>query len=179
MWLKILLGLAAILIIFIIVVATRPSTFRVERSALVSAPPEAVFAEVNDFHRWEAWNPWGKLDPAMKQSYEGPAAGAGAKYAWVGNNNVGEGSMTILESKPNDLVRIQLDFLKPFAGTSLSEFTFRPEGAGTKVTWAMSGKNNFIAKVLCLFMSTDKMIGGQFEKGLADLKSIAEKKSPQ
>ena len=177
MWSKILIGLAALLVIFVIIVATRPSTFQVARSTLISAAPEAAFAEVNDFHRWESWNPWGKIDPAMKQSYEGPPSGAGAKYSWAGNKEVGEGSMTILESKPNDRIRIQLDFIKPFAGTNLAEFTFKPEGAGTSVTWAMSGKKNFICKAIGLFMNMDKMIGDQFDKGLADLKSITEKRS--
>ncbi|HEX5034943.1 MAG TPA: SRPBCC family protein [bacterium] len=174
---KILLGLAVALALFIIIVATRPAAFQVTRSISVATPPETVFAQVNDFHHWGAWNPWGKLDPAMKQSYEGPAAGAGAVYSWVGNNQVGEGKMTILQSQPNERIRIQLDFHKPLAGTSLAEFTFKPEGEKTTVSWSMSGKNNFIAIAMGLFMNVDKMIGDQFEKGLADLKSIAERRT--
>lgn len=176
---KIFLGLALILIVFAIVVATRPPDYRVDRSILVSAPPEAVFAEVNDFHRWEAWNPWDKIDPQMKQSYEGAASGVGAKYSWAGNKDVGEGRMTIIESKPSELIRIQMDFLKPFAGTSLAEFSFKPQGDKTSVTWSMSGKNNFVGKAISLFCNMDKMIGDQFDKGLADLKTISEKRSPQ
>ncbi|HKY62880.1 MAG TPA: SRPBCC family protein [bacterium] len=171
---KTLLGLAVILALFVIIVATRPATFQVTRSISVAAPPEAVFAQVNDLHRWAVWNPWGKLDPAMKVGYEGPAAGTGAVYSWVGNSQVGEGKMTILESRPNERIRIQLDFYKPMAGTSLAEFTFKPEGEKTTVSWSVSGKNNFIAKAMGLFMNMDKMIGDQFDKGLADLKSIAE-----
>ena len=173
---KILIALAALLVLFLIVVATRPSGFKVERSASIAAPPATVFEQVNDFHAWAAWNPWGKLDPNMKQSYEGPASGVGAVYHWAGNNQVGEGRMTILESRPNELVKIQLDFYKPFAGTSIAEFSFKPEGERTLVTWSMSGKNNFIAKAMGLVMNMDQMIGGQFEKGLAEIKTLSEKK---
>jgi hypothetical protein len=171
---KILVAIAVIIVAFLIIVALQPSDFRVTRSANVMAPPAAVFDQVNDFHKWEAWNPWGKLDPAMKQSYEGAPAGTGAVYKWKGNNQVGEGSMTITESRPNDLIWIKLEFVKPFASTADTEFTFKPQGNQTAVTWSMSGKNNFLAKAMCLFMSMDKMIGGQFEKGLADMKSIVE-----
>jgi uncharacterized protein YndB with AHSA1/START domain len=129
---------------------------------------------VNDFHKWEAWNPWGKLDPAMKESYEGAPAGVGAVYTWTGNSQVGEGRMTITESRPNELIRIKMEFLKPFAATSTAEFTFRPEGNRTTVTWTMEGTNNFMAKAVHLVMNMDRMIGGQFEKGLAAMKSVAE-----
>jgi hypothetical protein len=157
-----------------VVVALQPADFRVTRSATIAAPPEAVFPHVNELKKWEAWNPWGKLDPAMKLTYEGPATGVGAAYAWVGNNQVGEGRMTITESRAHEFVRFKLDFFKPMAGTSEAEFTFKPQGNQTEVAWTMTGKNNFIAKAMCLFMSMDKMIGGQFEKGLGDLKSMAE-----
>jgi hypothetical protein len=129
---------------------------------------------VNDFHNWEAWNPWGKTDPAMKQTYEGAPAGPGAIYTWVGNKEVGEGRMTITESRPSDLIRIKLEFFKPFAATNIAEFTFKPEGNQTVVTWNMTGQNNFKAKAIDLFMNMDKMIGGQFDKGLAEMKSIVE-----
>lgn len=171
---KILLGLAALLVVFLIVVAMQPADFRVARSKTISAAPAVVFAQVNDLHKWEAWNPWGKIDPAMKLTYEGAPAGVGAVYKWVGNSEVGEGRGTITESRPNELVQLRLDFIKPFAGTSTAEFTFKPEGNATVVTWSMSGKNNFIAKAICLFVSMDKMIGGQFEKGLADMKTASE-----
>jgi Polyketide cyclase / dehydrase and lipid transport len=174
MLIKILIAIAVIVIVFVVVVAMQPSEFRVARSATVSAPPPAVFAQVNDFHKWEAWNPWGKIDPAMKQTYEGAPAGVGAIYTWVGNKNVGEGRMTLTESRPSDLIRIKLEFFKPFAGTNIAEFTFKPAGNQTAVTWSMAGKNNFMAKAIHLFMNMDKMIGGQFETGLAQMKSIVE-----
>jgi hypothetical protein len=171
---KILIVLAVIVIVFLIIVATRPAEFRVTRSTSIAAPPPVAFAQVNDFHKWEAWNPWGKIDPAMKVTYEGAPAGKGAIYTWAGNSEVGEGRMTITESRPSDLILIHLEFFKPMAGVSLTEFTFKPEGNQTVVTWTMTGQNNFIAKAMCLFMNMDKMIGGQFEKGLAAMKSIVE-----
>lgn len=171
---KILIGLAVVVVLFLIVVALQPSSFRVARSATIAAPPDVVFPHVNELKKWAAWNPWEKLDPNMKLTYEGPESGTGASYSWIGNKDVGEGRMTITESKPNELVRFKLEFFKPMAGTSDAEFTFKPQGNQTEVTWAMSGKNNFMAKAFCLFMNMDKMIGGQFEKGLADLKTIAE-----
>ena len=116
---------------FVVIVALQPSEFRVARSTTISAPPPAVFAQVNDFHKWEAWNPWGKIDPAMKQTYEGAPAGTGAIYTWAGNNEVGEGRMTITESRPSDLIRVKLEFFKPFAATNTAEFTFKPEGNQT------------------------------------------------
>src|SRR5881409_4328433 len=144
MLIKILVALAVIVLGFVGVVAMRPSEYRVARTTTISAPAPAVFAQVNDFHRWEAWSPWATLDPAMKQGYEGAPAGTGAIYTWTGNTQVGEGRMTLTESRPNELIRINLEFLKPFAATSTAEFTFRPEGNQTIVTWRMAGKNNFM-----------------------------------
>jgi Polyketide cyclase / dehydrase and lipid transport len=174
MLIKILIALAAIIIVFAVVVALQPSEFRVVRSAKIAAPASAVFVQVNDFHNWEAWSPWAKLDPAMKQTHEGAPAGTGAIYSWSGNNEVGEGQMTITESRPSDLIRIKLEFFKPFRATNTTEFTLKPEGNEIAVTWSMSGKNNFIAKAVHLFMNMDKMVGGQFEKGLAQMKSVVE-----
>jgi Polyketide cyclase / dehydrase and lipid transport len=171
---KIFVGIVVIVVAFVVIVALQPSEFRVARSTTVSAPPAAVFAQVNDFHNWEAWSPWAKLDPAAKVTFEGPSAGEGAIFRWVGNEEVGEGSMMITESRPSDLVRIKLEFLKPFAAINTAEFTFKPEGNRTAVTWSMFGTNNFIAKAFCLFMNMDKMVGGQFEKGLASMKSVTE-----
>ena len=171
---KILLALAVIVVVFVGVVAMQPSDFRIVRTATMSAPAPAVFAQVNDFHNWEAWSPWAKLDPAAKNSFEGPSAGTGAIFRWAGNKEVGEGSMTITESRPSDLIRIKLEFLKPFAATNSAEFTFKPDGDQTAVTWSMAGKNNFISKAICLFMNMDKMVGGKFEEGLAAMKSIVE-----
>ncbi len=174
MLIKILVALAVIVLGFVGVVAMRPSEYRVARTATIAAPAPAVFAQVNDFHKWDAWNPWAKLDPAMKQAYAGAPAGIGAIYTWAGNSEVGEGRMTLTESRPSDLVRIRLEFLKPFATTSTAEFSFKPEGDHTAVTWSMAGKVNFMAKVVHLFMDMDRMIGGNFEKGLAQLKSVVE-----
>lgn len=171
---NILIALPVIVVVLAGIVALRPSEFRVARSATVAASPPAVFAQVNDFHQWEAWNPWGKIDPAMKQTYEGAPAGTGAIYTWTGNREVGEGRMTIIESRPSDLIRIKLEFFKPFRATNTAAFTFQPEGNQTSVTWSMSGKNNFMAKAVHLVMNMDKMIGGQFEKGLAQMKSVVE-----
>jgi uncharacterized protein YndB with AHSA1/START domain len=171
---RILLVLVLIVVGLSVVIARRPSDFRIERTAVIAAPPSAVFAQVNDFHQWAAWNPWGKMDPTMKQTYEGAPAGVGAVYTWAGNREVGEGRMTITESRPNDLIRVRLEFLKPFANTSTAEFTFRPQGDQTAVTWRMTGTNNFMAKAFHLVMNMDKMIGGQFDKGLADMKATVE-----
>ncbi|MEX2142920.1 MAG: SRPBCC family protein [Pirellulales bacterium] len=176
---KILLGLAVIIVVFLIVVALQPSNFRVTRSATMAAPPAVVFAQVNNFHNWRAWSPWEQIDPEMKRSYEGPSAGTGAKYSWVGNSDVGEGSMTITESRPSDLIRIELEFIKPMEGTSDTEFTFEPKGDGTEVTWDMAGKNSFLGKAFCLFMNMDKMIGDQFEEGLANMESVVEAEATQ
>jgi len=169
---KILIVLAVLIIVFVIIVALRPDEFVVTRSASIPAPPAVVFAQVNDLHNWQAWSPWARLDPAAKNSFEGPPAGTGAIFRWAGNKQVGEGSMTITESRPNDLVRFRLEFLKPFANTCTAGFTFKPEGGQTVVTWSMSGKNNFMFKAVGLFMDCDKMVGAQFEQGLANLKSV-------
>ena len=171
---KILIAIAVIVAVFIVFVAMQPSDFRITRTAAMTSPPAAVFAQVNDMHKWDAWSPWAKRDPAMKQTYSGPAAGTGAATAWVGNSEVGEGSMTITESRPNELIRIKLEFLTPFKATNDTEFTFKPEGDKTVVTWSMSGTNNFFSRAICVFMSMDKMVGGDFEKGLAQMKSIVE-----
>ena len=174
MFKKILIVIAVLILAFVIVVATRPSQFRVTRSTTINAPAAAVFPHVNELKKWEAWNPWGKIDPVMKLTYDGPASGVGANYAWVGNKEVGEGRATITESRPNELVRLKLEFFKPMAGVSTAEFTFKPKGNQTEVLWDMTGKNNFIAKAFCMFMNMDKMIGGQFEEGLADMKAAVE-----
>lgn len=174
MLVDVLIGLAVIVVGFVIIVALRPAGFRVARTATVAAPAPAVFAEVNDFRKWGAWSPFEKLDPAMKKTYEGAPAGTGAVYAWTGNRHAGQGRATITESRPNELVRIRLDFAKPFAGTSIAEFDFKPAGDGTAVTWSLVGENNFACRAICLFVSMDKMCGRQFEAGLADLKNIVE-----
>jgi Polyketide cyclase / dehydrase and lipid transport len=172
-----LAAVVTVVVVFLIVVALQPSDFKVERSATIRAPAPAAFAQVNDFNNWRAWSPWEKIDPALKRQYEGPQAGTGAVYAWQGNKDVGEGRMTITESRPGELVRIKLEFFKPFAATNSAEFRFNPTGAeGTAVTWTMTGQNNFLAKAICLFVDMDKMVGGMFEQGLAQMKSVVEAK---
>ena len=170
----ILAGIVALLALLIIVAATRPDEFTVTRSAKFAAPPEEVFPHVNDLHKWEAWSPWAKLDPNAKNSFAGPAAGVGAAMAWEGNCKVGVGRMTITESRPCELIRFRLEFIKPMQATNMAEFSFKPDNNQTVITWTMSGKNNFVGKIFGLFMNCDKMIGGQFDKGLATLKSVAE-----
>lgn len=167
----IVLGIA----IFAVVVAMQPSHYQVQRSATMNAPAAVVFNQVNDFHKWDAWSPWAKLDPNMKTTHEGPPAGTGAVYSWIGNSDVGEGKMTITDSKPSELVKIKLEFIKPFAASSDTVFAFKPQGNQTAVTWTMDGENNFIGKAFCLFMNMDKTVGGDFEKGLAQMKAVAEK----
>ena len=176
---RIVLVLVAIVTVLAVVVASRPSQFRIERTTVIAAPPSAVFAQVNDFHRWGGWNPWAKLDPEMTQTFDGAPAGVGAVYTWAGNRNVGEGRMTITESRPNELIRVRLDFLKPLPNTSTAEFTFRPQGNQTAVTWSMTGTNNFMAKAIHLVINMERMIGGQFDRGLADMKSAVESGTPR
>src|SRR5262245_11479524 len=151
--------------------------FTVSRSATVAAAPAEVFTHVNDFHRWEAWSPWAKLDPKSKVSFEGADSGRGAVFKWSGNSEVGEGSMTIVDSQPPRQIRIELTFVRPYASTAHTVFDFAPAGSGTTVSWTMSGKNdNFIAKAFCLVMGgPNRMIGPDFEKGLAQMKAIVEK----
>ena len=174
MLIPILIVLAVLIVLFTVIVAMRPSDFRVTRSAAVAAPPEQVFPHVNELRNWEAWNPWGKLDPNCRMIYTGPPAGVGASYAWAGNNKVGQGRNTITESEPNQRVQLRLEFEKPMKATNTAEFTFQPDGNRTIVAWTMSGKNNFVGKIFGLVVDCDKMCGGQFEKGLAQMKSLVE-----
>jgi len=170
---KIFIGFAALIVILLIVIATRPASFRVERSATLSASPAALFEHVNNHHKFALWNPFMKLDPNVKNTYGGPESGVGAVCSWEGNRNVGAGSCTIIESKPGELVRCRMDWKRPMEGTATVDFTFKPEGGKTVVTWAMYGKNTFTGKAMSLFMDCDKMCGPQFEKGLADLGTVA------
>jgi hypothetical protein len=148
----VLLAVAVVILGFVIVVAFQPADFRIVRTATISASPADVFPQVNDFHQWPAWSPWAKLDPAMTQTYEGPQAGVGASTTWNGNNQVGEGRMTIMESRPSDLIRIKLEFKRPFKATNTAEFTFKPAGNQTAAEWSMIGQRNFMFKAMGLFM---------------------------
>lgn len=174
---KILIGIAVVLVALVVLVAVQPSHFSYTRSRTMSAPQPAVFAQVNDFHKWNDWSPWAKLDLHCKNTFSGADAGKGAVFAWAGNSEVGEGKMTITESRPHDLIRIDLEFIQPMEGKSLTEFTFKPEGEGkTVVTWTMSGENNFVGKAMSLVMDCEKLIGGQFEKGLESMEKSAKEK---
>jgi hypothetical protein len=174
MLIKILIALAVIVAVFLIVVAMQPNTFRIARSTAIAAPPSAIFAEVNDYRRWLAWSPFEKSDPAMQRVYKGAPAGDGAIYEWSGNSQAGEGRATITESRPAELIRIKLEFMRPFAGTNDVEFSFHPEQGQTVVTWRMTGRYNFMSKAFGLIINCEKMVSSQFDKGLAALKSIAE-----
>lgn len=169
---KIFLGLVAVVAIFVIIVATRPADFRVERSLAIAAPAQALFEQVNDHHKFNKWNPFLKLDPNVKNTYSGPDAGVGAVCAWDGNKDIGAGSATITESKPGELVRMRMDWIRPMAGVATVDFTFKPGGDKTVVTWSMAGKNGFMGKAVSLFMDCDKMVGPQFEQGLVALGKV-------
>jgi hypothetical protein len=171
---KILAGLVVLIAGLLALISTRPDTFRLERSTVVAAAPGAVFVLVNDFHRWQAWSPWDRMDPSMKRTYEGPSSGLGASYSWVGNSKVGEGRMTIVDSRAPGTVGIDIEFLKPMAARNAITFTAVPTEGGTRVTWAMTGQNNFVAKGMQLVMDMDRMVGPDFERGLASLKQLAE-----
>lgn len=177
MILYILIALAVLVAVFIVVVSLRPADFRIARSIDISAPPEAAFEQVNDLHRWQAMSPYAKLDLNAKYTFEGPPAGPGASMAWEGNSHVGSGKMTITESRPNELVKMDVEFLKPFKAVNLVDFTFEEAGNQTRATWSMAGQSNFVCKAMGLFMSMDKMCGTQFEEGLANMKKIAEAES--
>jgi polyketide cyclase/dehydrase/lipid transport protein len=172
MLLKTSIAVIALVLVFVVVVATRPADFRITRSATIPASPPAVFVQVNDLHNWQQWSPWAKLDPDAKVTFDGPTAGKGASFHWAGNSQVGEGTMTLVESQPSELVRFKIEFMKPFTATNDAEFTFKPVGDQTEITWTMSGKNNFMAKAFSLFVDCDKMVGGEFEKGLENLKDV-------
>lgn len=154
--------------------ATQPDTFHVERSISIQAPAEAIFAQIEDLHRWEAWSPFEKLDPTMKKAYSGAERGPGAIYAWEGNSNAGAGRMEVTGTTPPSSVALKLDFTKPFEAHNTLTFTLASKDGATHVTWAMDGPQPFVSKVMCLFVSMDAMIGKDFESGLASLKALAE-----
>ena len=166
----VVVAIAAILVY----ATTLPDDFRVQRTTSIKAPPEKIFPLINDLHRWGSWSPWEKMDPEMKRTYSGAATGKGAAYAWQGNRKVGEGRMEIVDASPPSKITIKLDFIKPFEGHNTAEFMLEPKGDSTNVTWTMYGPSIYIAKVMGVFVSMDKMVGKEFETGLANLKSVAE-----
>jgi hypothetical protein len=170
----VLIVLAVLLAGFLVAAARQPDELRVRRSLVVSAPAARAFAQVNDLHRWLEMSPYAKLDPAATYTFAGPPAGVGASLAWSGNVKVGAGRLTITESRPDELVRFKFEFFKPWYCTNTTDFTFRPAGAGTEVTWDMSMKNNFVAKASGLLMNMDRAMGETFEEGLVNLKRLAE-----
>lgn len=153
---------------------TQPPTFQVVRQVTIEAPPEKIYPFLDDFHQWAVWSPWEKLDPAMKRTFGGPESGVGATYAWEGNSDVGAGRMEVKEAVEPSKVGIQLDFLKPFEAHNTADFALTPQESGTEVVWTMTGHHNFMSKVMCVFVSMDKMVGKDFEQGLANLKAAAE-----
>jgi uncharacterized protein YndB with AHSA1/START domain len=171
---KALIGVAVLVVALIAFISTRPSTFHVERSLAIAAPPAVAYGYVNELKRWPDWSPWEKLDPAMKRTFEGPAGGVGASYYWSGNDQVGEGRMTVTDSVPASKVAMKLEFMRPWESTSSVEFALKPEPTGVNVTWAMNGDHNFMSNAMSLFMDMDKMVGTDFEKGLVQLKAASE-----
>jgi uncharacterized protein YndB with AHSA1/START domain len=173
--LLIVVGVIVLAVIVVLVLAAnKPDTFRIQREATVQAPPERVFPLIDDFHRWPAWSPWERMDPDMKRTFAGPSAGTGAVYEWDGNKKVGQGRMEIKESVPPSKVLIQLDFIKPFSANNTAEFTLDRRGDATHITWAMTGGQPFLFKVMKVFINMDRIIGKDFEAGLANLKAQAE-----
>lgn len=171
---KIAIAVALLVVVFIAVVASRPSHFHIERSARMAAPPEVVFPLINDFHRWPSWSPWEKLDPRMQREYSGEPQGKGAAYEWSGNDDVGKGSMRIIESQPPSTVAISLEFKEPWQATNATLFSVHPDGAGSRVSWGMDGESNFVFKAVGLFMNMDEMVGKDFEAGLDNLSRVSE-----
>ena len=171
----IIIAVVVLIAAVLIFSATRPDTFSVQRALLIKASPEKIFPLINDFHNWSTWSPWEKMDLAMKKTHSGSASGKGAVYAWEGNNKVGQGSMEITESFPSEKIIMKLDFIKPFEGHNIAEFTLQPQGDATNVQWVMHGPSPYISKVIGLFCNMDNLIGKDFETGLANLKTLAEK----
>jgi uncharacterized protein YndB with AHSA1/START domain len=167
--------LAIAIVVVLILAATKPDTFRVERAAVVNAPAEKIFSLIADFHQWLNWSPWEGRDPELKRTYSGAERGKGAVYAWDGNRNVGSGRMEILQADPPSKILVKLDFLKPFEAHNTAEFTMLPQAGATNVIWVMQGPAPFLSKVMQVFMDMDRMIGRDFETGLANLKAAAEK----
>lgn len=176
---KIAIALALLVVVFIGVVASRPSRFHVERSARMAAPPDVVFWLINDFRRWPTWSPWEQLDPDMRREYSGEPMGKGAAYAWSGNDEVGTGSMRIVDSQPPTAVAIDLEFKEPWQATNATLFSIRPDADGSRVTWGMDGENTFMLKAVGLFMDMDAMVGKDFEAGLDKLARVAEVEAKQ
>jgi uncharacterized protein YndB with AHSA1/START domain len=172
---NIILLLVVLIVALLAFAATRPDSFSVQRSIRINAPAEAVWPLLTDFHRWPEWSPWEKLDPAMQRTHSGSANGVGAVYEWNGNNKVGAGRMEITQATAHTQVSMKLDFLRPFKSSNVAEYALTSQGGATNVTWVMSGPATFITKLMGVFVSMDKMVGKDFEEGLAKMKTVAEK----
>ena len=172
---KLVIAVVVILAVIAGLAAMQPNTFTVTRSITIKAPPEKIIPLVNDFHNWQSWSPWEKLDPNMQRTFSGAASGTGAVYAWQGNSDVGKGRMEITGQELPFKVTVKLDFIEPIASNNITDFALVPKGELTTVNWTMNGPMMFITKIMCVFTSMDKMIGKDFEKGLAQMKAVAEK----
>jgi hypothetical protein len=175
MLVTIVILIVALVAALLLYAASRPDTFRIQRSATMQAPPERIFPHLDSLKAWGPWSPWEKLDPDLRRTFSGPDSGKGATYEWEGNNKVGKGRMEILDSAPPLRLSIKLDFLKPFEAHNTAEFNLVPEGGATRVDWAMYGPSPFMSKLMGLFFNMDRMVGKDFEAGLASLKAIAER----
>jgi uncharacterized protein YndB with AHSA1/START domain len=172
---KVLIVLVVLVVGFFGFIMTRQGTFHVERSTKIAAPVDVVFAQVADFHNWPAWSAWEKKDPTMKKTYEGPVGAVGSKYSWEGNKDTGSGNMSITELTPNQKIVQKLEFTAPYEASNTVTFTFKPSGTDTEVLWALEGgSDGFMSKAMTTFMNPDKMIGPDFEAGLASLKTVSE-----
>ena len=169
-----LVALVLFVAVALAIAATRPKVFRIERRASMRASPDQIVTELVDFHRWQAWSPWEKLDPKIQRTFSGTPIGVGSAYAWQGTGKVGAGRMEIRSVDPLK-VTIQLDFLKPFKAHNVAEFTLAPQGDSTELAWVMHGPQPLIGRVMGLFFNMDKLIGKDFEAGLANLKAQVEK----
>lgn len=168
-------GLIVLIIVVVIAMAAmKPAAFRIARCVTMNTTPDTIFVLLNDFHNWASWSPWEKLDPNLQRTFTGAASGKGSVYEWSGNKKAGTGRMEILDSTPTKIT-IQLDFIKPFTAHNMIECTLEPKGSTTEMTWAMTGNNNFIAKLFGMVMNMDKLVGKDFETGLANLKAQVEK----
>ena len=176
---RLILIVVAVTVVGVLVfAATRPDTFRIERTATIKAPADRIFPFIDDFHRWGAWSPWEKIDPALKRTFSGPPSGKGAAYSWEGNSKVGSGGMVIAESSPTGKIVIKLDFLKPFEAHNQAEFGLQPLADGaTEVRWTMQGPASFVSKLMGVFIDMDRLVGSDFEDGLQNLRQIAEARS--
>jgi uncharacterized protein YndB with AHSA1/START domain len=172
---KIAIGVVVLVLIILGIAATKPDTFSMERSATINAPPEKIYSLIHDYHKWGAWSPWEKLDPNMRRTFTGADSGVGAIYSWEGNSDVGSGKMEIIDTTMPTKVEMALDFLSPMEAHNTTTFNLTPAGGATNVTWTMTGENNYLSKIMSVFISMDKMIGPDFERGLANLKTEAEK----